>query len=384
MAPMIPKTKPAEPKVEAKPVETKTLQDAQPQVQPPQDPTSKGEVAVVPQSEKSIVRLIAHRYHMEPVAFQLAVMDTCFPGADPSKKPTQAEFAAFLLIAYEHGLNPIRREIYGFKAKSGAIVPVVGVDGWSNIINQHPQMDGIEFDEHFSEGQSPATDVPYAITCRIYRKDRRHFIAVTEYLAECKKNTDPWNNWPRRMLRHKALIQCARVAFGFTGIYDPDEAERMGLDVSAMTDVTPARGALARPNGGGATSAPRIVQATQEAATETAKPTEGAEASAGPAQDKPAEASPHKGEGKDTPPLQGELIPPENSKPAMPPVTEEGKFIIWLDATFGAIKGGEGAADEFSMLWDDKVLPRLEEAPTSVVEAADMLQRKHARRLGLA
>ncbi|MGP1667495.1 MAG: hypothetical protein ACTS5I_16635, partial [Rhodanobacter sp.] len=32
---------------------------------------------------------------------------------------------------------------------------------------------------------------------------------------------------PRRMLRHKAMIQCARLAFGFVGVYDPDEAERI-------------------------------------------------------------------------------------------------------------------------------------------------------------
>ena len=29
------------------------------------------------------------------------------------------------------------------------------------------------------------------------------------------------------MLRHKAMIQCARLAFGFGGIYDQDEAERI-------------------------------------------------------------------------------------------------------------------------------------------------------------
>ena len=29
------------------------------------------------------------------------------------------------------------------------------------------------------------------------------------------------------MLRHKAMIQCARLAFGFAGIYDQDEAERI-------------------------------------------------------------------------------------------------------------------------------------------------------------
>ncbi len=36
------------------------------------------------------------------------------------------------------------------------------------------------------------------------------------------------------MLRHKALIQCARVAFGFGGIYDLDEAERI-----IEKDITP-------------------------------------------------------------------------------------------------------------------------------------------------
>ena len=36
------------------------------------------------------------------------------------------------------------------------------------------------------------------------------------------------------MLRHKAMIQAARLAFGFTGIYDQDEAERI-----VEIDVTP-------------------------------------------------------------------------------------------------------------------------------------------------
>jgi hypothetical protein len=33
--------------------------------------------------------------------------------------------------------------------------------------------------------------------------------------------------WPKRMHRHKSLIQGARVAFGFAGIYDEDEAHRI-------------------------------------------------------------------------------------------------------------------------------------------------------------
>jgi hypothetical protein len=36
------------------------------------------------------------------------------------------------------------------------------------------------------------------------------------------------------MLRHKALIQCARLAFGYGGIYDQDEAERI-IEIDGAT-----------------------------------------------------------------------------------------------------------------------------------------------------
>jgi hypothetical protein len=43
------------------------------------------------------------------------------------------------------------------------------------------------------------------------------------------------------MLRHKVLIQAARLAYGFTGIYDEDEAERI-----IERDVTPQPSQLTR------------------------------------------------------------------------------------------------------------------------------------------
>src|SRR3546814_9231339 len=76
-------------------------------------------------------------------------------------------------------------------------------------------------------------------TCIIYRKDRAHPTEVTEFMSECKRGTQPWQSHPRRMLRHKATIQCARLAFGFGGIYDQDEAER--IVESRVIDVAPAR-----------------------------------------------------------------------------------------------------------------------------------------------
>ena len=129
---------------------------------------------------------------------------------------SDAQMAALLLVANQYGLSPWTKEIFAFPDKNNGIVPVVGVDGWARIINSHPQFDGIDFEQ---DEQS--------CTCIIYRKDRSHPIKVTEWMAECKRGTGPWQSHPRRMLRHKAMIQCARLAFGYGGIYDQDEAERI-------------------------------------------------------------------------------------------------------------------------------------------------------------
>lgn len=129
---------------------------------------------------------------------------------------TDAQFNALMIVSTQYGLNPFTKEIYAFPDKNNGITPVVGVDGWARIINSHPQFDGMEF----------AADAE-SCTCKIYRKDRNHPTTVTEYLEECRRNTQPWNSHPRRMLRHKAMIQAARLAFGFGGIYDEDEAQRI-------------------------------------------------------------------------------------------------------------------------------------------------------------
>lgn len=129
---------------------------------------------------------------------------------------TDAQFNVLMIVANQYGLNPFTKEIYAFPDKNNGITPVVGVDGWARIINSHPQFDGMEF-----------TSDAESCTCKIYRKDRNHPTIVTEYLEECKRPTQPWNSHPRRMLRHKAMIQAARLAFGFGGIYDEDEAERI-------------------------------------------------------------------------------------------------------------------------------------------------------------
>ena len=149
------------------------------------------------------------------------------------KPVTDAQLTALLVVANQYGLNPWTKEIYAFPDKNNGIVPVVGVDGWSRIINEHAQFDGLDFEQ---------TDE--SCTCVIYRKDRSHPTRVTEYMVECKRNTTPWQSHPYRMLRHKALIQCARLAFGFVGIFDADEAERIVENVAPTKTIDPATGEI--------------------------------------------------------------------------------------------------------------------------------------------
>lgn len=155
---------------------------------------------------------------------------------------TDAQMIALMIVSQQYGLNPWTREIYAFPDKQNGIVPVVGVDGWSRILNNNEMFDGMEFvysDEIVTpKGGKPC---PAWIECIIYRKDRNRPTRVREYLDETyrepfagtNKNggtyavNGPWQTHTKRFLRHKALIQCARIAMGFVGIFDEDEADRI-------------------------------------------------------------------------------------------------------------------------------------------------------------
>ena len=167
-------------------------------------------------ARKSVTADMATRFGMEVDAFEATLRATVFP-----EKGSREQLAAFLLVAKKYNLDPVTKQIYAFPTQGGGIQPIVSIDGWMGLINSHPQFDGMEFEDHIEDGKITA------ITCRMFRKDRSHPTSVTEYMAECVRSTSTWKQWPARMLRHKAAIQAARYAFGFSGIMEPDEAERM-------------------------------------------------------------------------------------------------------------------------------------------------------------
>jgi phage recombination protein Bet len=174
--------------------------------------------------QSSLLTVMAERYHMDPQTFANTIRKTAMPS-----NATNEEFAAFMMVAKEYNLNPILKEIHAFPKKGGGIQPVISIDGWVSLINQHPQLDGYTF-----EWTNDAKGDPISCKCIMHRKDRKYPVEVEEFLSECIRPTDPWK-MKHRMLRHKALIQAARYAFGFSGLMDDDEADR----IASMRDITP-------------------------------------------------------------------------------------------------------------------------------------------------
>lgn len=191
-----------------------------------------GDIATIQPQAPSVIGSLAQHYGMDKAAFVQTMKATIMQnGANVSNE----QIAAFCLVAKEHRLNPFTKEIFAFPGRGGGIQPVVSVDGWMKLVNSHPEFDGMEFKDTLNEAGELL-----AVTCRIFRKDRQHPVEVTEYMSECRRQTDVWKQWPARMLRHKATIQAARYAFGFAGIMEPDEVERMHElpAIDAIPEVT--------------------------------------------------------------------------------------------------------------------------------------------------
>ena len=175
----------------------------------------------------SALSLMASRLSVEPAKLLDTLKSTVF------KNASNEELLALVVVSNEYGLSPFLKEIYAFPAKGGGIVPIVSIDGWNKMLIRHPEFVGIQFE--FSE--TPEGEL-VSCTATVHMKNRSHPVVITEYLGECKRNTDPWNNMPHRMLRNRTLCQVARIACGFSGVYDEDEAASIvTVDAAIVTSA---------------------------------------------------------------------------------------------------------------------------------------------------
>jgi hypothetical protein len=115
-----------------------------------------------------------------------------------------------LRIAREHRLDPLKEEVALALYDDCHWQAYITVEGYSKLLNNHPAFDGIVFT------QSPETTngIPIWMECTIHRKDRSCPIVVREYFDEVKGEQVIWQKMPRRMLRHRVMQQCARLAVG--------------------------------------------------------------------------------------------------------------------------------------------------------------------------
>lgn len=200
--------------------------------------SSTAQISQHPQAQQQTpFKMMATRLSVDSATVENLMLNTLMKAKGGQQQVSHEEMMVFMSIANEYRLNPLSKEIYAFNNR-GAIQPIVSIDGWLKIINGHPQFDGMEFDDRLDDNGHLV-----AITCRIFRKDRSRATEVTEYLKECAGTSEPWKKWPVRMLRHKATIQCARYAFGLSGIIDEDEADRYRA-TNLEKDVTPEREVL--------------------------------------------------------------------------------------------------------------------------------------------
>jgi len=174
---------------------------------------------------------------LTPEYFKQVVKATVLKTKD--RPATDEELAMFLAIADRYGLDVWTKQIHGFVDK-GAIVPIVGIDGWNHLETHHP--DGkpredflgeeVTASDNMVQVDKDAKPCPEWMEVRIHIKGRQVPAVHREYLDECyvpPRNgyKGPWQSHTKRMLRHKARIQGIREAFGFGGIYDEDEAQRI-------------------------------------------------------------------------------------------------------------------------------------------------------------
>ena len=135
-----------------------------------------------------------------------------------------------LLTAKRLGLNPLLDHLAWELNLEGDWELFLPIDAWITLINREEKFQGMTF----NQSSQMENGIPIWMECSIYRCDLTYPITVREYFIELKTEHPMWAQMPRRMLRHKTVQQCARLAFGISvpkiKISKPNQAlSKMGM-----------------------------------------------------------------------------------------------------------------------------------------------------------
>ncbi len=206
-------------------------------------------------SAPDLLREMAEANGLDATKYFKTLVKTVLKKKDRNRndvEPSHEEVYAFLMVCKRYNLDPFLKQIHGFVGRDGQIQPMVGVDGWIRMVNQSKDYvthrttlvlqctktkatvtmienpDSGARDMFFDppEARPDLNDCKevYAVTAFKKKGSDEWLIGDAEWYSECKRDTDPWRQMPRRMLGHKSYIQAARKFFGFSGLLDEDEA----------------------------------------------------------------------------------------------------------------------------------------------------------------
>lgn len=174
---------------------------------------------------KSALELLASNLKVSPQGLKDTLLKTVC-----KEMKTNEELITFVIVAHKYNLNPLTKEIFAFPDKKGGIVPIVSTDGWTKLMVTHH-----EYKTHYFNYSDNSITMSKAKPCPewceiVIEKNNGSSVVIREYLDEVFRDLsfgNPWQSHTKRMLRHKTKIQGVREAFGFSGVYDQDEAERI-------------------------------------------------------------------------------------------------------------------------------------------------------------
>ena len=184
-------------------------------------------------SEQSISEIMALEANMPRESFLNTLKKTVMP----SQNVSDEHVAAFLVLAHKYKLDPLSEQIHAFPSKGG-VKAMIGIDGWISIAQRQAHYDGFKHIDQFDEKGKLV-----AVTAIVRRKDHSEPTEITEYMDECSRDTTPWKQFPKRMLRHKAIMQGIRMAFGISNLVDEDEAADIRREEGQMKNISPKEGA---------------------------------------------------------------------------------------------------------------------------------------------
>jgi phage recombination protein Bet len=171
------------------------------------------------------------------------IKNTVAQGATPD------ELRMLLYLSKEHGLDPLKKEIYFIKY-GGKSTILTSRDGYLKIANSHAQFDGLESDvvyqtDILQKRPDGSIHIEYGVDhlafqkakltgafCSVFRKDRVKattvFVSIKDYY---KKNAPIWEQYTNAMILKVAEAMALKRAFSISGLVTREEIDDRDIEI---------------------------------------------------------------------------------------------------------------------------------------------------------